>query len=1367
MIDVIVPVYAGEEETRRCLASLLAARCETAFEVVVVDDCSPEPSLSAWLDEQAAAQRITLLRHAHNRGFVAAVNSGMAQHPERDVVLLNSDTEVANDWLDRIVACAGSSPDIATITPFSNNATVCSYPYNGWGGEVPGTLGLARLDRLFAETLAGRIADLPTAVGFCMFIRRACLDAVGSFDEAAFGRGYGEENDFSLRAAKAGWRNVLAADVFVYHRGAVSFGDGRFELMRQAEGILLGRHPDYNQRVGAFIAADPLRPLRDAVDLARAGCGAAEAREVLRERFRERAQLGTALRAGPAVGRPAAVAAATPAGKVGTMGRFIGATPDQLQDAAHTCSRPALLHVGHSWGGGIDRWIHDYAAADQDSWNLLLRSRTWRNEAGVQLELVDLAAGDDVLLAWKMEDPIPCTEIRHQQYRHILDEIVANFGVEAIIVSSLIGHALDVLDSGLPTVVVLHDFVPFCPALFAWFGKPCVSCDRAALERCLASNPLNAFWHLDDAGQWLALRDAYAERLAQGWVSVAAPGRIVHERYATLFPILRDKPWHEIPHGLGNLQQPVPANAQSEPDTDLQPRRLRLVLPGRLLPHKGLHLFSAMLSELTRFAEVLLLGCGDYGLPFRGIEHVEVVPNYANEALGDYLRDFAPDCALLLSVLPESFSYTLSEMFALQVPVVATRLGAFEERIEDGSNGLLVEPEPQAVLQRLRDLADDRGPLADVTAVLRTLPVRSAAAMVRDYRELLGLDADAQDRPRPMPGLLAQAVVRAAAARRFLREEVARRQRAADYLATRAQNQEMRADAQEVRADAQERRADAQEARADAQERRADAQEARADAQEQRADAQERRADAQERRADAQQKRATALERELANQRARAERLIAQLATAEAQRDMILSSTSWRMTGPLRAVTGLLRRGNPIADTEAGVSVPASTPTIEVPAATAAEQTIGKAPADMAGAAPGASPQAGIAAIPASVAATTLGEATNEAWVGPAPEAAPDAPPVRPRLTAAETGPETALYGGESVASVPPPAPGRPEHPTAAKVVVPRSEAVPLTVAPTRVEVDPGDVLALARARWLERALGMPVDPCPDHTADQVPEGFSVVLRYAGRAGALQAVGCFEGLEDNPQHAATALAMQLDRVVVPAESIAQRFRSLWPEAHATISLVPFPAATAWPSSADRESQRTSHRETLGLPDRTRLVMGIGRVGSHSGLARFAALATQTCERRNDVRFVWLGARNPDWERAHWMGVGLPVAQRRLFLIEDADFSDWLIAADAYVGCRTGYIHDAGVIEALAAGLPVCVASRASLPEALRVTACLDLVDEAEGEAVIGWLSERLANPAPGERNDGGDRAGHVIECGGNPDLIAGFIAACTDSADPA
>jgi GT2 family glycosyltransferase len=81
----------------------------------------------------------------------------------------------------------------------------------------------ASLDRAFAAANAGRSADIPTAVGFCMYITRHCLHRVGPFDHDRYGEGYGEEVDFCMRAARRGFRNVIAADVFVHHVGEVSF----------------------------------------------------------------------------------------------------------------------------------------------------------------------------------------------------------------------------------------------------------------------------------------------------------------------------------------------------------------------------------------------------------------------------------------------------------------------------------------------------------------------------------------------------------------------------------------------------------------------------------------------------------------------------------------------------------------------------------------------------------------------------------------------------------------------------------------------------------------------------------------------------------------------------------------------------------------------------------------------------------------------------------------------------------------------------------------------------------------------------------------------------------------------------------------
>ncbi|HET7403286.1 MAG TPA: glycosyltransferase [Usitatibacter sp.] len=269
MIDIVVPVYRSLAATRRCIESVLAAPCAEPREVVVIDDASPEPALSAWLRVLAQEGRITLLAHPANTGFVASANEGMALHPDRDVVLLNSDTQVAPGWLDRLAACARREPNVATVTPFTNNGSLCSYPRFAAPNALPRDMDTAALDALFADVNRGVAIDIPVGVGFCLYVRRAAIEIAGPFDEAAFGRGYGEEVDFCMRAARAGLRNLLAADVFVFHEGEVSFGADGSGRRAAAQAIVDERYPEFQPIARDFVAREPLLQYRRRVDLER------------------------------------------------------------------------------------------------------------------------------------------------------------------------------------------------------------------------------------------------------------------------------------------------------------------------------------------------------------------------------------------------------------------------------------------------------------------------------------------------------------------------------------------------------------------------------------------------------------------------------------------------------------------------------------------------------------------------------------------------------------------------------------------------------------------------------------------------------------------------------------------------------------------------------------------------------------------------------------------------------------------------------------------------------------------------------------------------------------------------------------------
>lgn len=262
-VTVIIPAYRGTAETRRCIESVLADTVQPPDHIIVVDDFSPERELSEFLDELAQGGAFNLIRNERNRGFVASVNIGMSAAGSDDVVLLNSDTEVPPGWLMRLERQAYSNELVGTVTPLSNNATICNYP-NLNGGDLPPQYTLEAIDEAAQRANSGLSVEIPTAVGFAMFIKRSCLVDVGMFDEKTFGLGYGEENDFCLRAMEKGWTHLLALDTYVYHKGEVSFG--KVSPSRDKALVrLLKKFPNYLQLIGEYGALDPARTHRFAV----------------------------------------------------------------------------------------------------------------------------------------------------------------------------------------------------------------------------------------------------------------------------------------------------------------------------------------------------------------------------------------------------------------------------------------------------------------------------------------------------------------------------------------------------------------------------------------------------------------------------------------------------------------------------------------------------------------------------------------------------------------------------------------------------------------------------------------------------------------------------------------------------------------------------------------------------------------------------------------------------------------------------------------------------------------------------------------------------------------------------------------------
>ena len=268
-VTVIVPVYGDYEATRDCLEGLRNELRASGHRAILVNDVTPEPRIAKYLSELAAEDGIEVIVNARNLGFSGSVNRALARVLQGDVILLNADTIVPPGFINRLATLARSSADIGTLTPLSNNGEFTSFPAANVSNPLGSREFVKQIDAIAAKTNAGQVVDIPSGIGFCLYVTRACLDHVGFLSDA-FGAGYLEDTDLCLRARGHGLRNVCATSVYVGHAGSKSFGPRKRALVVRNLGILERRYPKHRVECAAFISVDPLQAARANIERAAA-----------------------------------------------------------------------------------------------------------------------------------------------------------------------------------------------------------------------------------------------------------------------------------------------------------------------------------------------------------------------------------------------------------------------------------------------------------------------------------------------------------------------------------------------------------------------------------------------------------------------------------------------------------------------------------------------------------------------------------------------------------------------------------------------------------------------------------------------------------------------------------------------------------------------------------------------------------------------------------------------------------------------------------------------------------------------------------------------------------------------------------------
>lgn len=425
------------------------------------------------------------------------------------------------------------------------------------------------------------------------------------------------------------------------------------------------------------------------------------------------------------------MAAAPVLAAVAVLRNRIAALNGRIPIAVGRDETPVLLHVLHGWGGGVQHFVETLMESSRGFRHLALvaHGSSERHQPGEQLALYDTLKAEPIA-RWPLALGIGSTALVANDYQAVLDRILQRFRVAQVLVSSLVGHGLAVLHTGLPTAVVCHDYYPLWPQLHEDFGDAARDFSAAALDRALGDIGADFPFAESRPAAWRQLREEYVQALLAAQPPMFCPSRTVQHNIERIEPRLAALQWHHIPHGLApwraSIEAPIPPPRE----------RLRVLVLGRVNGGKGEDLLADLIPQLDPRIELVLLGAGRAGMRFFGQSGVHVRMDYQRDELPGLIRQLAPDLALIPVTVAETFSYTLSELWSLGVPVLATRIGSLAERITGGESGLLVAPDPAQIAATLAQLLQDRKPLARLRVVR---PQPEPEQMARAYEVVLAV----------------------------------------------------------------------------------------------------------------------------------------------------------------------------------------------------------------------------------------------------------------------------------------------------------------------------------------------------------------------------------------------------------------------------------------------------------------------------------------------------------------------------------------------------------------------------------------------------------------------------------------------------
>lgn len=234
--SIVILTKDNLKYTKLCLESIRKYTKERTYELIIVDNGSQDGTV----DYIKGLKGIKFILNESNRGFPQGCNQGIQiANKENDILLLNNDVIVTNNWLLNLNKCLYSSKDIGAVGAVTNS---CSYlqTINASYKNLNELQDFAKVNNI---SDSNRWEERLKLVGFCMLIKREVLDKIGLLDQR-FTPGNFEDDDYSLRIIREGYRLMLCKDCYIHHFCSVSFNKN---LSFLSNSMLINREKFYKK----------------------------------------------------------------------------------------------------------------------------------------------------------------------------------------------------------------------------------------------------------------------------------------------------------------------------------------------------------------------------------------------------------------------------------------------------------------------------------------------------------------------------------------------------------------------------------------------------------------------------------------------------------------------------------------------------------------------------------------------------------------------------------------------------------------------------------------------------------------------------------------------------------------------------------------------------------------------------------------------------------------------------------------------------------------------------------------------------------------------------------------------------------------